>query len=151
MNLPRLLDGLHKPILKGPNIFTTEKRSDCLLVTYHTPLISLHQRILTDADICDPQIFTVVDESANQLLSELHQRASEDNVAIPPDVELVLELIVWDDDVFCGYYFVEHRSRNLFWLDEFDASDICADIKVVVSQDHLRESPLVHALVSLTQ
>jgi hypothetical protein len=67
--------------------------------------------------------------------------ARDKNVTLPPGVELVLEIVPFKDQLICGYYFVNHNSRCLFWLEEFDAEEICGDIGVV-SLSHLRESGL---------
>lgn len=72
-------------------------------------------------------------------MGDLNDWADED---VPDDVELVLEVISRGDEIICGYYFVNHESRCLFWLTNFDASVICNDIKAVVSSSHLGESPL---------
>ena len=53
--------------------------------------------------------------------------------------ELVLEIVEMDGSKFCGYYFVDHRSKIIFWLEEFDASRICGDVGAVLSHSHLRE------------
>ena len=44
-----------------------------------------------------------------------------------------------DGSKFCGYYFVDHRHKIIFWLHEFDASRMCKDVEVVLSFSHLRE------------
>jgi hypothetical protein len=75
-------------------------------------------------------------------LGDLENKARDENIELAPDVELVLEIVPWKEDLLCGYYFVEHSSRCLFWLEEFDAEEICEEIKVVVSLSHLRESGL---------
>jgi hypothetical protein len=55
-------------------------------------------------------------------------------------VDLVIEPKVLDDDslVVC-YYFVNHRSRCIFWLSEFDAEDIICNCKGVESLSHIRQ------------
>jgi hypothetical protein len=84
----------------------------------------------------------VITESADQILGDLVNKTRDENITLPSDVELVLEIVPQDSGLICGYYFVEHRSRCLFWLENFDAEDICADIKAVVSLSHLRMSGL---------
>jgi hypothetical protein len=56
------------------------------------------------------------------------------------DIELVLDLTQCDDgSTKCGYYFVNHASRSLFWLDDFDARCICTI--PIVSFSHLGRVP----------
>jgi hypothetical protein len=88
----------------------------------------------------DPEEAVVITESANQILGDLKNKTMAENVTLPTDVELVLEIISRGTEKICGYYFVEHSSRCLFWLEEFDAEQICDEIKVVVSLSHLRTS-----------
>jgi hypothetical protein len=87
----------------------------------------------------DPEEVMVITESANQILRDLKNKAVEENVILPADVELVLEILPQGAEKICGYYFVEHSSRCLFWLEEFDAEQICGEINVVVSLSHLRQ------------
>jgi len=142
---PRLWDGLHTPIQKGLDISFTRERLECLdPIFFHLDLtqqdFTVWQRIYTDANLYDPEELTVIAESANQILTDLKNKAVDDNVMLPTDVELVLEIIPQGPEKICGYYFVNHNSRCLFWLEEFDAEQICNDIKVVVSLSHLRKS-----------
>jgi hypothetical protein len=89
----------------------------------------------------------IITESADQIWGELKDLARDKNVILPPSVELVLEIVPSENELICGYYFVEHNSRCLFWLEEFDAECICNDIKVVASLSHLRTS-FLHQIVS---
>lgn len=52
--------------------------------------------------------------------------------------ELVLEVVEIDGTKLCGYYFVDHRNKIIFWLEEFDASYICSGVDAVLSHSHLR-------------
>ena len=88
----------------------------------------------------------VITESANQIWAELDKMARDEGVTLSSDIELVLEIIPQEDDPICGYYFVEHSSRCLFWLEDFDAEEICQKTQVVVSMSHLRESALYGAV-----
>jgi hypothetical protein len=81
----------------------------------------------------------IITESANQILTDLNNKAMDDKVTLPTDVELVLEIHAQGTEMVCGYYLVEHSSRCLFWLEAFDAEEICNEIKAVVSLSHLRK------------
>lgn len=65
----------------------------------------------------------------------------QEGYVFPDDIELVLEVISSGEGLICGYYFVNHERRCLFWLEKFDANALCKDIRVVVSYSHLGESP----------
>jgi hypothetical protein len=97
------------------------------------------QNIYTDANLYDPDELLFITESADKVLSDLQNKALNDNIVLPDDVELVLEIVPEGAENICGYYFVEHRSRCLFWLEEFDAGWICNDVAAVVSSSHLRK------------
>ncbi|KIM86765.1 hypothetical protein PILCRDRAFT_816011 [Piloderma croceum F 1598] len=96
------------------------------------------KRIYTDANLYDPEELVIITESANQILTDLNNKAMDDKVTLPTDVELVLEIHAQGTEMVCGYYLVEHSSRCLFWLEAFDAEEICNEIKAVVSLSHLR-------------
>ncbi|KAF8883261.1 hypothetical protein BD779DRAFT_1802051 [Infundibulicybe gibba] len=53
------------------------------------------------------------------------------NLTLPEDSDLVLKL-VWDTEgqlCRCGYYYVRHSTKTLFWLESFDVSPFVAAIK----------------------
>ncbi|KAG5220286.1 Vacuolar protein sorting-associated protein [Salix suchowensis] len=62
-----------------------------------------------------------------------------DTKRLEPDVELVVETVKydWDEDYRCGYYFVHHKSRSLFWLQEFDVSYALWDAQANTSLSHV--------------
>lgn len=89
----------------------------------------------------DPIKATIVNESANQIMHRLQEEISDPQVhrIIPKEYDLVLEIVnLSDGGIIVGYYFADHASRLLFWMDEFDASMICSEIRCVVSIAHLR-------------
>jgi hypothetical protein len=56
-------------------------------------------------------------------------------------VDLVLDLrLKGNDDYDCGYYFANHETRCLFWLDTHDVSEILEEVKVHYSLSHVGES-----------
>lgn len=56
------------------------------------------------------------------------------NRTLDEDVHIVFELMPWPEDelaedgslshYICNYYLVKHDTRTVFWLDDFDASEI---------------------------
>ncbi len=62
-----------------------------------------------------------------------------ENLQLEPDVELVVETVKydWDEDYRCGYYFVHHNSRSLFWLQDFDVSYALWDAQANTSLSHV--------------
>jgi hypothetical protein len=53
-------------------------------------------------------------------------------------LELVVELLHDDDVTNCGYYYADHESRSLLWLEEHDISDHLSQIKGAKSSPHIR-------------
>lgn len=91
----------------------------------------------------DSNELALITECADQLLHDLQDKIDDNdfeppagsNTIKPEEVDLVLEII--ESGVFCGYYFVEHHSRKLFWLEEYDAEVLVKDVPAVVSVHHL--------------
>ena len=56
------------------------------------------------------------------------------NKTLDDDVHIVFELMPWPEDevkeerlsskYICNYYLVKHGTRTVFWLDDFDASEL---------------------------
>ncbi|KIK17297.1 hypothetical protein PISMIDRAFT_111762, partial [Pisolithus microcarpus 441] len=39
-----------------------------------------------------------------------------------------------------GYYFVDHRRRLLFWVDDYDLSEVFFNVKGVTARDHMKQA-----------
>ncbi|KAF7983489.1 hypothetical protein HWV62_21802 [Athelia sp. TMB] len=99
------------------------------------------KRIYTDAHMYDPTKATIINEAASQIFGRLQQEIDDPRVheIMPKEYDLVLEIVnLPDGGVIVGYYFADHTSKLLFWMEEFDASKICSEIRCVVSIAHLR-------------
>ena len=140
-------DGLVSLIQTAVDISFTKPRWG-RLASYYLSLNPARQRIFTEANLYDHDKLQLITECADQILSELENMTRDKNIPFSPDVELVLELVPWNKQLICGYYFVEHNSRCLFWLEGFDAKDLCG-IKAVVSLSHLRKSGFPGLLCAL--
>lgn len=93
----------------------------------------------------DPEQFAIISETGDQLMGRLQN--PEIAAELPKEgYDLVMELVKVNRDeceeLAVGYYFADHKSRLLFWLEEFDAWKICSDITAVVSMSHLRKYSL---------
>ncbi|KAG2078581.1 hypothetical protein BDR04DRAFT_322279 [Suillus decipiens] len=55
------------------------------------------------------------------------------------DIELVVQ-VVPDRTDSCRYYFVDHATRTLFWLDDYDQATetIFDDLRGVCDPSHIR-------------
>jgi hypothetical protein len=68
---------------------------------------------------------------------------SEHIEEIPSDTETVL-MLGWEDDklqtgVECYYYLLDPNKRMLFWLNEFDATEMLEEIDGATDLSHIRE------------
>jgi hypothetical protein len=73
------------------------------------------QRTYTEANI-DENVFSAVDGCVSALYDDLLRDDSGD-IGID-DIELVVQLKVRQTEVYCQYYFVDHKARILFWLHD---------------------------------
>lgn len=112
---------------------------------------SFYQLIYTDAYLCDPKILQQVTrflQAIDKLLIEHFQR---ERFELPPDAELVLELSGADGtEDYWSYYFVNHVSKTLFWLHNFDPESILFGIGGVDCNTHIRKLKTISSLLYLT-
>jgi hypothetical protein len=62
-------------------------------------------------------------------------------VHLEPGVDLVLDEYVYDDgSKGCQYYFVNHRDRCVFWMDNGDSDLflVTQEVKGMTSASHIR-------------
>lgn len=89
----------------------------------------------------DPTKATLINDSAKLILDRLGEDARDSKVkaVLPKEHDLVLEIVPSPTGgVVIGYYFADHHSKLLFWMDDFDAERICGEHRCVVSIAHLR-------------
>lgn len=100
------------------------------------------QRTFTEVDIFDPQTHKGIEDYMQYLWSGLKSTIERKKLDLnPTQVDLVLELKdsdVASSGIACGYYFVNHNSRCLFWLHESDVKDVLLDCKGIKSLSHIR-------------
>ncbi len=69
---------------------------------------------------------------------------SSHNVAIPPLNDLVVELYTVDSETNkCGYYFVHHSMRSIYWLEDVALELQCGNIPEIrgeLSEYQIRKS-----------
>jgi hypothetical protein len=91
-------------------------------------------------DICNEDIFDDIEYYMQYLWGELQQTLVNRNLVLDMGlVDLVIEpRATTNDSVVCCYYFVNHRDRCLFWLDDFNPQEIISECKGVKSLSHIR-------------
>jgi hypothetical protein len=92
-------------------------------------------------NICDEEIQEEIEYFITFLFSALETEIRNRNLTESlkvDEVELVLEPKGdGPNSVICHYYFVNPRTRSLFWLDEWDGYDIFKDCRGILSLPHM--------------
>ncbi|TFK49086.1 hypothetical protein OE88DRAFT_1646661 [Heliocybe sulcata] len=94
------------------------------------------KRILTDADVCKPEIHGTL---ANSI--EVIERALVfSGIEWDEDSELVLELLPSESETpTCGYYFADLKRRTLFWLEDHDVTHLTGEVEGETWLAHINE------------
>jgi len=88
--------------------------------------------MLTDAYLYESSVRIEIELFANHM-TRLQQHAD----CLPSgDYDLVLELTPTEDGTneWC-YYFVDHSMRTLFWLEDFDATELVSELTSISSDN----------------
>ncbi|KIJ61555.1 hypothetical protein HYDPIDRAFT_96423, partial [Hydnomerulius pinastri MD-312] len=96
-------------------------------------------RTFAEVNICDEDIFEDIEYYRDFLIKELSELIEMRNLSESLDineVQLVLEPQADDFGIVCHYYFVNPRSRTLFWTDEWDGECIFTDCRGILSAPH---------------
>ncbi|KAJ7191516.1 hypothetical protein B0H12DRAFT_752089 [Mycena haematopus] len=102
----------------SPPHWTAERHPEGGLYFVHA-----EHRIFTDAYLYDPAAFVQITSAVDQLLArvEVQQLLSTDS----SHIDIVLDLMTESpDNDECGYYFVDHSARIIFWLEAFNMSTL---------------------------
>ncbi|KAF9450433.1 hypothetical protein P691DRAFT_758189 [Macrolepiota fuliginosa MF-IS2] len=73
-------------------------------------------RILTEEWLFDSDKARAIEN----FLQDIQNTISQYNVLIPAMSDLVLELFCGEGPWMCGYYFVNHPTRSIYWLEEVE-------------------------------
>lgn len=80
--------------------------------------------ILTDVYVYDPQFRTRLED----YITKIFEYIKKYQILMPSnDVYLVLE---FRQSGRCGYYFVDHETKCLFWLEKYDAMEFLSQVRV---------------------
>ncbi|KAF9007837.1 hypothetical protein BDQ17DRAFT_1237536 [Cyathus striatus] len=90
------------------------------------------KRVYTDANLYDDIILFLVNKSIDQI----YQFLDSNSIVLSPMADLVLDLI--DNQI--QYYFADHRSRTVFYLDKMKTSDFPSwyEVQGASSLSHFR-------------
>ncbi|KAF8155634.1 hypothetical protein B0H34DRAFT_659915 [Crassisporium funariophilum] len=82
--------------------------------------------ILTDVHLYDVSAYQRLETYIEHILSYIKKY----DLTLPTETNLALE---FRGSGKCGYYFVDHATQSLFWLDEFEGMDFLYEVKVAYS------------------
>jgi hypothetical protein len=89
-----------------------------------------HLSVVTEENVLN----TETDKLLSSYLAVIEKRILECGIMLPQVCELFVEL-QFDETSTCAYYFVDHHSHCLFWLEP--TSSELLDMGMVVSDSHL--------------
>ncbi|KAJ7461632.1 hypothetical protein FB451DRAFT_1268731 [Mycena latifolia] len=97
------------------------------------------KRVFTDANLFDSESFMFINNAMHTIRDFLRAH----NVQLDPDVDLVLDEYLYMDDQSkgCQYYFVNHKDRCVFWMDEAESLElfpVTEELKGIKSTSHIR-------------
>jgi hypothetical protein len=88
----------------------------------------------------DPSLREEVEKSAELLDEKLAELESRGMPFPTGDYDLVLDIIeTKDKKTIWQYYFVDHNTRTLFWLELYDMSHLLSDTLGVEEPGHISE------------
>ena len=88
--------------------------------------------VLTEASIYSSDIYRRIEDYISAIFSYISRNA----IDLPTESFLVLEL---RQTGRCGYYFVDHANKCLFWLDPFDFSHLLLPLQIDFTPSHVGE------------
>lgn len=92
------------------------------------------RRAITDANLYQHATLASIDTCLDHLMNTAHCLSMN----IAHDVELMLQLASLDGEQVCGYYFVNHKCRTLFWIQEMPADSLSNGVEGLDSLHHFR-------------
>ena len=107
------------------------------------------QKVYTDADLFDPEIL----HQATEDIATIQNCLNNNHVPLSDSIVLVLDVFYAEAEeeepgrpsnnrvIQTIYHLADHENRVVFFLDNFEASDLrgCYDIQNVTSETHLRK------------
>ncbi|CAA7270225.1 unnamed protein product [Cyclocybe aegerita] len=94
------------------------------------------KRVYTDADLYDDDILT----QAHEDLETMENFISKNHITLPENHDLVIDLRYQEDKTIATtYYYVDHTSRTIFFLDTYEARNLyaCYEILGCKTDSHL--------------
>ncbi|KAJ3516742.1 hypothetical protein NLJ89_g929 [Agrocybe chaxingu] len=129
MTIDSLTTSFVKPL--PPEGWTKHTHPEGARYFYHQ-----EKRVYTDADLYDENILT----QAHEDLETMENFISENHIFLPENHDLVIDLRYQEDGTIATtYYYVDHTSRTIFFLDTYEAHNLyaCYEILGCKTDSHL--------------
>jgi hypothetical protein len=113
-------------------------------VTIKTPATTnvLLKRIFTDTDMHDPFFRDEIEEFYQYLQKML--RVDQLKI-LSNNYDLVLDIVPIGGRIQWSYYYAHHGTRCLFWLQNYDATNVLSELWGVNSPAHISELQLSYS------
>ncbi|KAF9226077.1 hypothetical protein BS17DRAFT_807002 [Gyrodon lividus] len=95
-----------------------------------------NKHVFTDIDLTQSRNLADIEEYI-KFLREKERRVLPN---LNPRTHLVIQLLEVDGFRAWCYYFVDHDSRVIFWVQDFNATELLADLQGVIANSHISES-----------
>jgi hypothetical protein len=82
--------------------------------------MNVRQRVYTDANVYDVKILAQAMDDISIITDFFFKNA----IPLPEDADLVIDI---PDDTQTNYYFANHETRSIFFLDTYETNDISID------------------------
>jgi len=90
----------------------------------------------TDANIMDE----MMRDRVMSCIHDFEDFIRSQSIQLSSDVNIVFDIQRNDEDLYCGYYIVDHCTRSVFWLDTFEAQwfPVWFEVEGVTSLAHIQ-------------
>jgi hypothetical protein len=69
----------------------------------------------------------------------LENKGSRFNLPMPANYDLVIDIVETKDKTIIRYYYVDHDTKTLFWLDRYNMKETLSEIPGVREPGHISE------------
>ncbi|KIM46848.1 hypothetical protein M413DRAFT_63346, partial [Hebeloma cylindrosporum] len=103
------------------------------------------QHAFTDADLSDPKIH----RRAEEVLTLLDEFITEHGLPLPESWDLVIDLFYNGEEILATYYYVDHRARCIFFLDDFRVANLARaqELSTVNTYQHFTSDHCTYQLI----
>lgn len=98
-------------------------------------LLPFAQKILTETWLYNEGLADQISSFSDEIFDYIRS----ESYFIPSTSELVLELVETGDRYLCDYYFADHATRSVFWLEPVNVSEWLGEVTGEIAPEHARE------------